>query len=205
MQQTNLEALMTYYAIFKSIDGNLFRFDTRIYLDDQHSIEEDGEAVGAIIGKNPGSASPNQLDMLAHLSLNNDKMLPNVRNRFIEAYQKAGKAIPENAFVQVWNLFYLCNPDLGAACSTLNCYSKPPECPSETSRKPKVLWFAWGGDDKRLNPFKKRFLSYSQIDGFYYSTKSKSIVRATPLITDLAKHPQGMPGLPIVNHPACVL
>lgn len=147
---------MAYYARFESLAGHVFRFDTRIYLG-KHNADEYGECVGAIVGKNPGSAKPTQLGVLAPLNLDGDKMLPSVRNRFASAYQQAGKAMPNNAFIQVWNLFYLCNPDSGAACSAMSGFANPPLCPSE-NKKPKIIWFAWGGNDGYLNGFKQRFL-----------------------------------------------
>ena len=91
---------MTYFARFESVADHIFRFDTRIYLG-KHNADEDGECVGAIVGKNPGSAKPTQLGVLAPLKLDGDKMLPSVRNRFIAAYQNAGKPIPNNVFIQV--------------------------------------------------------------------------------------------------------
>lgn len=193
---------MTYYARFEPVAEQVFRFDTRIYLG-KHNTEEGGECVGAIVGKNPGSAKPTQLGVLAPLNLAGDKMLPSVRNRFIAAYQKAGKSIPANAFVQVWNLFYLCNPNLGAACSEMSRSVNPTLCPSE-NKKPKITWFAWGGNDGYLNPFKQRFLA-DQGSGFYYNHRSRMIVSRIPSITDFAKHPQGMPATPIVNHLAGLL
>lgn len=194
---------MSFYAHFESVAGNTFRFDTRIYLG-EHNIEEDGECVGAIVGKNPGSATSSQLGVWTQLQLNGDKMLPSVRNRFVDAYQKAGKSTPDNAFVQVWNLFYLCDPELDAACLAINDLTNPPVCPSE-SKKPKVIWFAWGGSDHLLNPFKKRFLSQTHFGGFYYCNKSKSVVAHPPSDDDFAKHPQGMPALPVVNYLANAL
>ncbi len=191
-----------YYARFESVADYVFRFDTRIYLGD-HKLDESGECVGAIVGKNPGSARLRQLGVLAPLDLHGDKMLPFVRNRFVAAYEKAGKAFPPNAFVQVWNLFYLCNADLGAACTAINSFANPPLCSTE-GRKLKVVWFAWGGDDSRLNPFKCRFISGQQ-GGFYYSGITKSIVILTPSASDFAKHTQGMPKRPVVNHLAGVL
>jgi len=193
---------MAYYARFEPVAGHVFRFDTRIYLG-KHDANEDGECVGAIVGKNPGSAKPTQLGVLAPLNLDGDKMLPSVRNRFVAAYQNAGKSIPTNAFVQVWNLFYLCNPDLGAACSEISSLVNPPPCPSE-SKKPTIIWFAWGGNDGYLNSFKQRFLS-DQKSGFYYNHQSGMIISRAPSVTDFAKHPQGMPAMPIVNHLAGLL
>lgn len=193
---------MAYYARFESHAGQRFRFDTRIYLG-KHDADEGGECVGAIVGKNPGSAKSIQLGVLAPLSLDGDKMLPSVRNRFVAAYQKAGKSIPANAFVQVWNLFYLCNPVLGAACMEMNRLANPPLCPSE-NKKPKIIWFAWGGNNGYLNLFKQRFLTDQKM-GFYFNHQSGVVVSCAPSATDFAKHTQGMPAIPIVNHLAGLL
>src|SRR5690606_19045287 len=114
---------------------------------------EEGQCVGAIVGKNPGSAKPTRLSVLAELMLDGDKMLPSVRNRFISAYQATNSVIPNNAYVQVWNLFYLCNPLLDEACLSINTLKSAPLCTSE-SGVPSVVWFAWGGNDNRLRLFK---------------------------------------------------
>ncbi len=188
---------MAYYARFDTVADHVFRFDTRIYLGN-HNTNEVGECVGAIVGKNPGSAKPTQLGVLAPLKLDGDKMLPSVRNRFIAAYQNTSTPIPNNVFVQVWNLFYLCNPDLGMACSEMSSIANPPFCPTE-NKNPMIVWFAWGNSNGYLNPFKKRFLSGKK-NGFYYNHQSGLVVSRPPTITDFAKHPQGMPKMPIVNH-----
>lgn len=45
-----------YWAKFKKIDDNIFRFDTRVYLNPTKSPGENDICIGAIVGKNPGSA-----------------------------------------------------------------------------------------------------------------------------------------------------
>lgn len=194
--------MVSYYARFEHVFGRLFRFDTRIYLG-EHALSENGVCVGAIVGKNPGSAKPMQLGKLAPLDLKGDKMLPSVRKRFVSAYLQAGKEIPENAFVQIWNLFYLCDPDLRAACSALRSLKSPPICSSE-NLKPKVVWFAWGDTDLHLNPLKRRFISRGHC-GFYYDPRSKSEVSYIPSEADFAKHPQGLRAAPVVDHLADLL
>jgi hypothetical protein len=193
---------MSYYARFETVADHVFRFDTRIYLS-KHDPQKSGKCVGAIIGKNPGSAKPTQLGVWAPLNLDGDKMLPSVRNRFVDAYKQAGKEIPVNAFVQVWNLFYLCNPNLEEACSIISSFVNLPRCPSE-NRKPRVVWFAWGGNDSRLNPFKQRFIS-SHHPSFYYNHQSSEVIGHIPSADDFAKHPQGMPAIPVINYLAGVL
>jgi hypothetical protein len=131
-------------------------------------------------------------------------MLPSVRNRFVAAYQKSGKTVPENAFVQIWNLFYPCNPCLEEACFALSSFQNPPLCRSE-SITPKVLWFAWGDSNSRLNMYKTRFLSRNYPNSFFYDPKIKSIVGCKPTELHFAKHPQGMLASPVVDHLVNVL
>ena len=179
----NLEPFIPYYARFESVKGRIFRLDTRIYLD-EHNPAEVGVCVGAIVAKNLGSAKSRQLSVLASL-------------------KQAEKALPFNSYVQVWNLFYLCGPDLQTACATIRAFDNPTQCLSENNEQ-KVIWFAWGDNDRFLNPFKSRFL-VARPGSFYYNPRLKLIVSREPLVTDFAKHPQGLLAKPVVDHLACVL
>lgn len=136
---------LSYFARFEEISGQIFRFDTRIYLTD-FNIDAESICVGAIVGKNPGSAKPRVLNQLQSIELDGDKMLPTVRNRFLSAYQAAKKKLPENAFVRVWNLFYLCNPDLNSAVTKIEQFPDLPVCKTELENPP-IVWFGWGGSD----------------------------------------------------------
>lgn len=98
---------MSYYANFQKHGEAIFRLDTRVYLQNEASPSPNDLCVAAIVGKNPGSARPTEFDCLTRLSLRGDKLLPSVRNRFISAYARAGKAIPGNSttsyhLVRVW-------------------------------------------------------------------------------------------------------
>ena len=192
-----------FYARFERIRGHIFRFDTRIYLG-EHDIADPGRCVGAIVAKNPGSAKHTRLGVLTDMRLEGDKMLPTVFRRFSAAFRHARRGIPKNAYVQVWNLFYLCNPKLDAACQVVAEIRNPPLCQSEIKR-PNITWFAWGGDSRRLNPFKARFLSRRYVGTFFYSKADNAVIRRMPSISDRAKHPQGMPEDPIVEHLTRVL
>lgn len=194
---------MMYYARFESIDGRLFRFDTRVYLDAE-SPDEPSQCIGAIIGKNPGSASPRDLGKLAPLDLANDKMLPYVRNRFRAAYAALGRPVPRNSFLRVWNLFYLCNADLGEATRALAGIDNPPTCPTE-GEAPPLTWFAWGGDDRRLNAFKARFCQDGIVQPFFVHGKTRRIMEVLPDESSPAKHPQGMAKEPVERYLAKVL
>ncbi|OLF75016.1 hypothetical protein AWH60_10305 [Pseudoalteromonas haloplanktis] len=194
---------MSYVAKFKEIDGDLFRFDTRVYLNG-YDANIDGACIAAIIGKNPGSASPTILDSLAPLDLDGDKLLPNVRNRFLSAFKQMGKTPPENSYVQVWNLFYLCNKDLGQAIESYKKHGNAGYCPTESSI-PELVWFAWGPSDQYLNNFKGRFLSKELDKRFFYNNRLREVSAFTPKIIDSVKHTQGMPAFPVESHLASVL
>ncbi|WP_434151297.1 hypothetical protein ACR2R6_07000 [Methylocaldum gracile subsp. desertum] len=194
---------MEFIAQFKKLDGHLLRFDTRIYLD-SFNPDAESECVGAIIGKNPGSAVPVELDRLMPLALNGDKMLPTVGNRFVEGYALARKAIPSNAYVRVWNLFYVCSKDLGEAIEIASTLNPLPVCPSERESVP-VAWFGWGGNDEPLNKFKERFLRRKFRNVFYYDHHSGHVVDQIPSASAFAKHTQGMPAAPVAAHLAQIL
>ena len=189
---------MYYFAKFEKINGYLFRFDTRIYLVSYQDGTE-SQCIGAIVAKNPGSAIYKKLGKWSSLDLNGDKMLPTVRNRFINACAHAEKNIPINSFVRVWNLFYLCDPNLGEACRSINTFNLIPECASETDNV-NIVWYAWGDDDKFLNKFKNRFLNRRQNNGFYYNKRNGSISEHSPDLSDFAKHTQGMPAEPVEHY-----
>jgi hypothetical protein len=204
------------YARFEEHGGQLFRFDTRVYLDEnQHSLDEKAECVAAIVAKNSGSAKPAdgvQPDTWAPVNLDADNMLTLVRKWFMDAYHQVYEPIPANAFVQVWNLFYLCDRKLSKACSAIREFPEPPACPSESTSKPKLVWFAWGGGNNRvascLNAFKDRFLLRGYINSFYFGNassfgwnpKSATLRSCAPTARDFAKHPQGLLASPIVDH-----
>lgn len=186
---------MHYFARFEPFKEELFRFDTRIYLSDRPDSGE-GRCIAAIVGKNPGSATSGDLNKLVPIDLNGDKMLPTVRNRFLQAYATADKAIPDGAFIRVWNLFYLCEPDLKIACQKIRTLEELPVCATEQSPAP-MLWFGWGGTDVRLNPFKQRFLRNKSARAFYYDHHMAKVIAEKPTAEGFAKHTQGMPAQPV--------
>jgi hypothetical protein len=97
---------MSFYVQFEPIGDQIFRFDTRIYLNAcDRRLEGDKECVAAIVVKNPGKAkSGSCIPVWEPLKLDGDNTLPLIRNLFLDAYLKADKPIPTNAFIQVWNL-----------------------------------------------------------------------------------------------------
>lgn len=188
---------MTYFARFSKIGGELFRFDTRIYLRGG-SPENASECVGAVVGANPGSAQPKAgaMDQHHELDLCNDKMLPYVRNRFSAAFDLAGVNMPAGAYVQVLNVFYLCDPDMGRAIDTVRAMSDAPICPSEAKRFP-LVWYAWGAESKTLAPHKERFIERRDARSIYMQRDRKSFGRSPPGPMEFAKHPRCMPSAPI--------
>ena len=93
-----------FWAKFESIDNATYRLDTRIYLKDIDAPMEDDQCIGAVVGKNPGSAKQStSSSLLQSIELNGDKLLPTVLNILAKAYDKANVAIPERCFVQVLN------------------------------------------------------------------------------------------------------
>jgi len=180
-----------YFALFTNVDGELFRLDTRIYLNEFDQPSQNDACVAAVVAKNPGSAAPKSLGILARLQLGNDKMLPTVRNHFIAAYKKAGKAIPQGAFVRVWNLFYLCCVDLREAIHRHSRSTAPLFCQSERFC-PSLVWFVWGGSDRTLDPMKLRFASLPAAHSCFYDWINRVMKQGVPRPSDFAKHPQGL-------------
>lgn len=160
--------------------------------------------VAAIIGKNPGSAKPTRLNQLVELSLEGDKFLPTVRNRFVSAFARAGAALSRGAFVRVWNLFYLYNKDLAQAVSTIGSVERPLICDSEETAPP-IVWFAWGPPSVRLGPQKNRFLARKFNHPFFYDMDSKTLLGRMPTATCRVKHTQGLPSEPVEAHLASIL
>jgi hypothetical protein len=180
-----------YYAHFSNVNGELFRLDTRIYLNNCDQPSPDDTCVAAVVGKNPGSAVPRRLGSLARLDLNKDNMLPRVRNDFIAAYEKAGKQIPKGAFIRVWNLFYLCGEDLGVAIRSYRQIKTPLFCPSEKNH-PSLVWFVWGGSHRILDLMKVRFAGLAVSHPCFYDWVNRVMKEGVPRTCDFAKHPQGL-------------
>ena len=186
---------MEYLARFEELDGHLFRFDTRVYLED-YRPETHSECIAAIIGKNPGSAKPSKIGSLGPLALDGDKFLPFVRNRFRNAYLSQGRNPPNNAFIRVWNLFYLCNANLNQAKDAYRSMPDRVVCDSEKDSVP-LCWFAWGPSDSQLDSYKDRFLAMRHIRPFFYDNSEKKVRESVPAITDSVRHTQGMPAEPV--------
>ena len=195
-----VEAKMNYYAKFLNREKQQFRLDTRIYLDSCASPQKSKDnCIAAVVAKNPGSASPIRLGSLEELTLDGDKLLPTVRNRFLDAFEIAGVPVPANGFVRVWNLLYLCNPNLNEALKTYPTIKRPLGCKSERSFPP-IVWFAWGPPKKGLDEYKARFLEAKIVDAFFYDMDKSKVIAKKPKPDSRVKHTQGMPKGPINDH-----
>ncbi len=179
-----------YWAKFESISNNIFRFDTRIYLNKIKSIEDEHFHIGAIVGKNPGSAKQScTTPKLQPVQLKNDKLLPNVLSIIHKSYKLAGIMPPDGAFIQVLNLFYLCNKDLEKAINAIQKIEKPKTCETEKKIFP-WIWYLWGAQDCRLSQFKARFNKTK--NSFFYDKKNEKVALTAPNADSFARHTQGL-------------
>ena len=71
-----------YWAYFKEENGEIFRFDTRIYFQPIDKPSDNDECICAVIGMNPGSAKPQKINNneIQEIILDKDKTLPNIKN-----------------------------------------------------------------------------------------------------------------------------
>jgi hypothetical protein len=181
-----------FWAEFVKIADDTFRFDTRVYFNSISEVRESDNCVGAIVGKNPGSAKSVAIDEgIQPISLDRDKLLPTVRNIFVQSYKEAEVDLPKRGYIQILNLFYLCNKNLGQAIAGVkkNKYAK--NCLSENKNFP-LIWYVWGDSLDDLNPFKERFKQLKSSNHFYYDKVHNKVVSESPSISCFAKHTQGL-------------
>ena len=196
-----------YWANFRSIDGHTLRFDTRIYLADMTDPKDTDVCICAVVGKNPGAALPRNPSVcgLQPINLGNDKLLPTVQNRVLDAYKTLNKKPPDRAYIQVLNLFYLCDQKLDAAIKAADEFQKTHgKLPEELAEKKHFpwMWFVWGGDDKFLNQFKDRFRRDKTKPVFLGKTSMPGQYQGIydfPADDVLARHTQGASSKQIVD------
>ena len=182
-----------YWAKFEKRDNYYFRFDTRIYLNEISIPTDNDVCIGAIVGKNPGSAMPSceNSNALQKIVLDGDKLLPNVRCILLKSYQHSNKQINRNSYIQVLNLIYVCDKNLSQAINKIKGYHDKIICDTESKYFP-FLWYVWGADNKNLNVYKKRF-SYLNVGlHFYLDNITKEIINRVPDLKDSARHTQGL-------------
>lgn len=182
-----------YWAKFKKINGDTFRFDTRIYLDEIICPSDDDICIGGVVGKNPGSAEPKDFNNcdLQEINLDGDQLLPNVRKIIEKAYKYADKPIKAISYVQVLNLMYITDKDLASAIRKNKNHDVTIICEKEKLHFP-FLWYLWGNDDNKLNSFKKRYSDIKSDKHFYFHTQNKRIVESAPSLENSARHTQGL-------------
>jgi len=179
-----------YWANFREVNGDLFRLDTRIYLSNINNPCENDICIGAVVGKNPGSAMPKsnyQSNALTGINLNGDKFLPNVRNIVL----KSMREISTNQYIQVLNLFYLCDKNLYKAIARNQQISSKISDSSESKFFPWV-WFVWGANSKELLKFKERFTCINSPNKFYFDNSKKEVISCLPPFQKTARHTQGL-------------
>ncbi len=190
--------MVNYWAKFENIENNVYRFDTRVYLKEINNPSNNDICLGAIVGKNPGSARGVINNKLVQIDMQGDKLLPTVRNIFKKAYVKSGKEIPDNSYIQVLNLFYLCDADLNNAIKKYeNTTSKIDEC--ENYIFP-FIWYVWRCDNSKLSIMKDRFNKINSNKHFYFDPETTSIKENIPSSIDFAKHTQGLKQEKVIDY-----
>jgi len=198
--------MTSYWAKFVTNGHNLFRFDTRIYLHPVERCKPNDQPIGAVVGKNPGSARPSDAanEKLHELELANDKLLPTVRSIVARAYSKAGIEPPDGGYVQVLNLFYLCDKRFGHAMRTIGRIPKLPSDKSEARHFPWIMYL-WGERDDAKAPYMVRFGRLDSDRHFYFDKNRNRVVPSAPNRGSFAKHTQGMVLEPVIKHLASLI
>ena len=81
-------ALGYYWGKFELRNKDLFRLDTRIYMKPILRPSNNDLCIGAVVGKNPGSANPYDYNSssLQKIELDNDKLFSNIRSILLKAF-----------------------------------------------------------------------------------------------------------------------
>lgn len=189
-----------FWAEFKQIENDVFRFNTRIYLNYINEIECSDLCIGAVVGKNPGSAKSSDINNgIQPIILDGDKLLPTVRNIVIKSYDMSGVSIPQRGYIQVLNIFYICERNIGCATTKLVNNKICPNDMAENISFPWV-WYVWGGKSKYLNPYKYRFSKLKARNHFYYDKDMSTVITQPATESSFAKHTQGLRHDDIVPH-----
>lgn len=186
-------ALSYYWGKFELRNKDLFRLDTRIYLKPILKPSSNDLCIGAVVGKNPGSAKPSDHNStsLQKIELDKDKLLSNIRSILIKAYQMAKEPIPENSYVQMLNLLYVCDIKPEQAIKKVEKHNHLIICDTEEHTFP-FLWYVWGSSNKKLNFYKPRIFNIKSDMHFYLNTNTNEVINTPPQIDDAARHTQGL-------------
>ena len=203
--------MANFWACFKIINENLFRFDTRVYLQDIEKPLKDDLCIGAVIGKNPGSAQPTDIEIneLQPIQLERDNFLPTIKSIITKSYRFYGNInIPsdsKNRYIQVLNLFYLCDSVLDNAIEKINGYTNHQICLTENFNF-HFIYYAWGEPDARINNYKIRFLNNQCKNHIWYDQRNGIIKNTIPNSeVDFPRHTQGFEHRLIVPYIAKLL
>jgi hypothetical protein len=197
--------MATFWAQFERLGDHLFRFDTRVYLNDVAMCRDSDPVIGAIVAKNPGSALPSdrRSNELQPVSLNGGRLLATAYTIVKKAFLRADRHWPETGYVQVFNLFYLRDKNAKRAWQIAS-QLKLPTCPKESLSFP-WLWYAWGRMGNELPDLSNRFSGLSAVDRFYFDKLLDEIGLGHPTLTAFPKHTQGLKHEPIIAHIAKLL
>ncbi len=182
-----------FWAVFREINGNTFRYDTRIYLEAIQHPSVDDFCIGAVIEKNPGSAKPDSSTNhgLQEIDLDGDKLLPTVKNIIIKAHRKANIPIKSGSYVQVLNLIYLCEKDLSEAIRKSKTLSENTMCDCEKKYFP-FVWYVWGIGDRNFKLYNGGSKNIDAERHFYFDNTQGKIIEGKPSNYDNARHTQGL-------------
>ncbi|MCI5895844.1 MAG: hypothetical protein SOT13_05765 [Candidatus Aphodousia sp.] len=127
----------TFHPIVLNRSPHYLRLNTRLWLT-KPNLSQKTHCLGAVIGLNPGSASP-----YAGQFGQTDSTMNFILASFREAFKNLNRTIPDNCYVQMLNTFYLKEHDSNLALQIRVEKSIGVIDPEEQSRFP-FLWFAWG-------------------------------------------------------------
>ena len=199
-------AVTYYFARFERHGSDLFRLDTRIYLDDVSECTPQDCVIGAVVAKNPGSALPTNEAALGMqpIDLNRGMLLRTVRSIVIKAYTQSKQSWPTGAYVQVLNLFYLRDARFRSALKRISQVPEPPVDRAEQKVFPWTMYL-WGRTDERIKRFTARFSTLIAPHHFYFDKNLNRLVFDRPDENSFAKHTQGLSQKPIVEYLATLV
>ncbi|GAB4301763.1 MAG: hypothetical protein Kow0068_24650 [Marinilabiliales bacterium] len=188
-----------YFAKFYKKNELLLRVDTRIYFGSKKPNSREGNCLGLVILKNPGSANPTNIGEWSEIQIGNDKALPWIANVYSTVLKELNLVIDENSYLRVCNLLPIREPNIDLAIKSLkeNNYSAED---IEYKVLP-FIFFAWGWETE-LNPFRADYLyrlSKFRDTSFFVKYDHRNnenkfqIIDGLPQIGDKVKHTQGMP------------
>lgn len=189
-----------YYATFRLFNNILLRYDTRIYWNDNIHNKFNGKCIGTFYLKNPGSSQPTEIDKWSTLDLNNDKVLPYLRNVLLKLKNVFQDQINDNDYFQVLNLFPVVNNDLYEAYKRFEEIKKNNiNVIEKIKNKSLFVYFGWGSENylsdlREYHVNNNQYPSNSKIFFIEYKKNNYSkIFNGFPSNNSRPKHIQGLP------------